>query len=320
MSDWHGVQHRRHARRLRSGERRSSRSISSIRPARPARPRASCATRRHLVALNWTMRTIYDVESGRGVLGRSDVGWVVGHSYICYAPLITGATPRSSRAKPVGTPDAGTSGESSPITTCAAVSPPHRHPRRQDAKIRRRKLLQDYDISSLRRSFLAGERADPDTIDWARHLGVPVIDHWWQTETGWPLRQPRGIERCRSRPAPRPCRCPATTCRSLTTAAHPIAAGELGAIADQAAAAAGHLAHALERARTLPKRYLDTFPATTKPAMPAMSTRTATSTSWRAPMTSSTSPATACRPARWRKCWPAHPDVAECAVIGVRTI
>ncbi len=150
----------------------------------------------HLVALNWTMRNIYNVDPGDVFWAASDVGWVVGHSYICYAPLIHGNTTIVFEGKPVGTPDAGTFWRviSEHNVRCFFTAPTaFRAIKREDPQ---GEFLRNYDLSCLKTLFLAGERADPDTIEWARDLlGIPVIDHWWQTETGYTIAgNPLGIE------------------------------------------------------------------------------------------------------------------------------
>ena len=150
----------------------------------------------HLVALNWTMRAIYDCGPGDVFWAASDVGWVVGHSYICYGPLIAGCTTVMYEGKPVGTPDAGAFWRViSQHRVRAFFTAPTalRAIKREDPL---GLLPETYDLSSLRTVYLAGERADPDTVLWAaRHLGVPVIDHWWQTETGYAIAaNPMGIE------------------------------------------------------------------------------------------------------------------------------
>jgi propionyl-CoA synthetase len=140
----------------------------------------------HMVALKWTMKNLYDVAPGEVYWSGSDVGWVVGHSYIVYAPLLHGCTTILYEGKPVGTPDAGAfwrviaeHGAVSLFTAPTAF----RAIKKEDPQ---GKLIGKYDLSKFRSLFLAGERADPDTVKWAEdHLGVPVIDHWWQTETGW---------------------------------------------------------------------------------------------------------------------------------------
>lgn len=150
----------------------------------------------HLVALNWTMKNVYGLDPGEVFWAASDVGWVVGHSYICYAPLIHGNTTVLYEGKPVGTPDAGTFWrviEEHDVKCLFTAPTAFRAIKRDDPDA---KLLKNYDISGLRSLFLAGERADPDTILWAQtHMKVPVIDHWWQTELGYPaVSNPFGIE------------------------------------------------------------------------------------------------------------------------------
>ena len=142
----------------------------------------------HAVALRWSLPNIYDVNPGDVFWAASDVGWVVGHSYIVYAPLLTGCTTVLYEGKPVGTPDAGAfwrviSDHHVDSLFCAPTA--FRAIKREDPE---GSLAANYDLSSLRSLFLAGERLDPDTYQWAFDLlSVPVIDHWWQTESGWPI-------------------------------------------------------------------------------------------------------------------------------------
>jgi propionyl-CoA synthetase len=142
----------------------------------------------HMVALKWSMGAIYDIKPGEVYWAASDVGWVVGHSYIVYAPLLNGNTTILFEGKPVGTPDAGVFWRViSEHKVAALFTAPtaFRAIKKEDPA---GKLIKDYDLSHFRTLFLAGERADPDTIEWAeRNLKRPVIDHWWQTETGWSI-------------------------------------------------------------------------------------------------------------------------------------
>jgi propionyl-CoA synthetase len=142
----------------------------------------------HAVALAWSLRNVYCMQPGETFWAASDIGWVVGHSYIVYAPLLLGCTTILYEGKPVGTPDAGAfwrvaaqHGVDTLFTAPTAI----RAIKREDPEGRR---VDRAALAKLRALFLAGERADPDTIEWAgRILGIPVIDHWWQTETGWPI-------------------------------------------------------------------------------------------------------------------------------------
>jgi propionyl-CoA synthetase len=142
----------------------------------------------HMVALKWSMSAVYGIDPGEVFWAASDIGWVVGHSYIVYAPLLHGCTTVLYEGKPVGTPDAGAFWRViSEHDVAALFTAPtaFRAIKKEDPDGR---LIQNYDRKGFRTLFLAGERADPDTIQWAeRHLGVPVVDHWWQTETAWAI-------------------------------------------------------------------------------------------------------------------------------------
>jgi len=142
----------------------------------------------HAVALRWSMEYIYDVQPGDVYWAASDVGWVVGHSYIVYAPLLTGCTTVLYEGKPVGTPDAGAFWrviQDHRVKVLFTAPTAFRAIKKEDPGGTH---LAHYDVSSLQYLFLAGERLDPDTYHWASGLlGIPVIDHWWQTETGWPI-------------------------------------------------------------------------------------------------------------------------------------
>ena len=142
----------------------------------------------HAVALRWTMEHVYGVSPGEVYWAASDVGWVVGHSYIVYAPLLNGNTTLLYEGKPVGTPDAGAFWRvlsEHRVQVMFTAPTAFRAVKQEDPEGR---LIADYDLSRFRTLFLAGERTDPDTLRWAqRRLGVPVVDHWWQTETGWSI-------------------------------------------------------------------------------------------------------------------------------------
>ena len=150
----------------------------------------------HAVALTWSMANIYDTHQGEVFWAASDVGWVVGHSYIVYGPLLAGCTTVLYEGKPVGTPDAGAFWRviEEHHVKCLFTAPTgFRAIKREDPE---GVLLHDYDLAHLQYLFLAGERTDPETYHWAAEmLGVPVIDHWWQTETGWAIAaNPMGLE------------------------------------------------------------------------------------------------------------------------------
>ena len=142
----------------------------------------------HLVALKWSMKNIYGVEPGEVFWTASDVGWVVGHSYIVYAPLFNGNTTVLYEGKPVGTPDPGAFWRvisQHRVGVLFTAPTAFRAIKREDPN---GDYMRNHDLSCFRTLFLAGERCDPDTLLWAeKQLGVPIIDHWWQTETGWPI-------------------------------------------------------------------------------------------------------------------------------------
>jgi propionyl-CoA synthetase len=142
----------------------------------------------YIVALKWSMSAIYHVKPGDTYWAASDIGWVVGHSYIVYAPLVHGCASVLYEGKPIGTPDAGAFWrviQDYKVKAFFTAPTAFRAVRKEDPQAA---LLKNYDISSMHTLFLAGERADPDTVAWAEKvLGVPVVDHWWQTETGWPI-------------------------------------------------------------------------------------------------------------------------------------
>lgn len=187
----------------------------------------------HAVALAWTMKNIYDVGPGEVLWCASDVGWVVGHSYIVYGPLIAGATSVLYEGKPVGTPDAGAfwrviqdSNAKSLFTAPTAL----RAIRKADPEA---SLLADYDMSSLKLLFVAGERLDPETYHWATEkLGVPVIDNWWQTETGWAIAaNPRGLEALPLKPGSPSVPSPGYDLQVLDPFGEPVGPGEEGNLA-----------------------------------------------------------------------------------------
>ena len=156
----------------------------------------------HAVALTWSMPNIYGVNAGEVFWAASDVGWVVGHSYIVYAPLLAGATTVLYEGKPVGTPDAGAFWRvvaEHKVNALFTAPTAFRAIKKEDPNA---ELLAGHDISSLRTLFLAGERLDPETYHWAsQHLNIPIVDNWWQTETGWPIAaSPRGFDELTIKP------------------------------------------------------------------------------------------------------------------------
>ena len=216
----------------------------------------------HLVALSWTMKAIYNIEAGDVFWAASDVGWVVGHSYICYGPLIAGATTIVFEGKPVGTPDAGTFWrviQNHKVKSFFTAPTALRAIKREDPE---GKLIKDYNIRNMQALFLAGERADPDTVQWAQtHLGVPVIDHWWQTETGWAIAgNPFGIELLPVKIGSPTVPMPGYDVQVLDEGGHAVAAGELGAIAIKLPLPPGTLPTLWNADARFKKSYLEHFP------------------------------------------------------------
>ncbi len=273
----------------------------------------------HLVALHWTMKNIYDVEPGDVFWAASDVGWVVGHSYICYAPLIHGNTTIVFEGKPVGTPDAGTFWrviQDHGVKALFTAPTAFRAIKREDPK---GELVNAYDLSSLETLFLAGERADPDTIRWAeRMLNVPVIDHWWQTETGYAIAaNPMGIEKLPVKVGSPSVPMPGWDVQVLDEGGYPLGPDTLGAIAIRLPLPPGTLPTLWNAEDRFRKSYLDHFPgyyetgdagyidedgylyimARTDDVINVAGHRLSTGA--------------------MEEVLAAHPDVAECAVIGV---
>ncbi|MCH2163782.1 MAG: propionyl-CoA synthetase [Marinovum sp.] len=273
----------------------------------------------HLVALQWTMKNIYNVDPGEVFWAASDVGWVVGHSYICYAPLIAGNTTIVFEGKPVGTPDASTfwrviqeHGVKSFFTAPTAFRAVKREDPTGD-------LVKKYDVSGLRAVFLAGERADPDTIEWAQEqLNVPVIDHWWQTETGYAIAaNPIGLEQLPIKLGSPAVPMPGFDVQVLDEGGNAVDAGTLGAIAVKMPLPPGTLPTLWNAEARFKKSYLTTFPgyyetgdagmidedgylyimARTDDVINVAGHRLSTGA--------------------MEEVLAAHPDVAECAVIGV---
>ncbi|GAB4515730.1 MAG: propionyl-CoA synthetase [Roseibium sp.] len=186
----------------------------------------------HMVALKWSMKNLYDVEPGEVFWAASDVGWVVGHSYICYAPLLHGCTTIVFEGKPVGTPDAGVFWRvisDHNVVSLFTAPTAFRAIRKEDPN---GEFIGKYDLSQYRSLFLAGERADPETVNWAiDQLQVPVIDHWWQTETGWCIvGNPLGLGQLPVKPGSPTVPMPGYDVQVLDDAGHPLGANTLGNI------------------------------------------------------------------------------------------
>ncbi len=220
------------------------------------------ATAGYLVALQWSMKNIYNVEPGEVFWTASDVGWVVGHSYICYGPLIAGSTTVVFEGKPVGTPDAGTFWRvisEHRVKSFFTAPTAFRAVKREDPK---GEYVKKYDLSCLKTVYLAGERADPDTIHWAQQqLDVPVIDHWWQTETGWAIAaNPMGFEPLPVKIGSPSVAMPGYDVQVLDEGGHPVGPGILGAIAIKLPLPPGTLPNLWNAEARFRKSYLEQFP------------------------------------------------------------
>ncbi len=222
----------------------------------------------HVVSLKWSMKAIYGVDAGDVYWAASDVGWVVGHSYIIYAPLFKGCTTILFEGKPVGTPDAGVFWRviSEHKVKCLFTAPTaFRAIKREDPG---GELIKNYDLTNFKTMFLAGERLDPDTLKWAeKSLGIPVIDHWWQTETGWAISANCiGLhhfpvkEGSPTKPAP------GWNLKVVDKKNNPVKAGEIGALVVELPLPPGTLPTLWNNDQGFINSYLDDFPGNYKTA------------------------------------------------------
>jgi propionyl-CoA synthetase len=216
----------------------------------------------HAVVLNYSMKAIYDVEPGDVYWAASDVGWVVGHSYIVYAPLLRGCTSILYEGKPVGTPDAGAFWRviaQHRVKTLFTAPTAFRAIKRDDPN---GKLIGKYDLTGFKSLFLAGERCDPDTVKWAEtHLKVPVIDHWWQTETGWPIvSNCLGIEQFPVKHGSPTKPVPGWDVRVLATDGHEVKRGDIGALCVKLPLPPGAFPTLWNAEDRFRKAYLDEYP------------------------------------------------------------
>jgi len=222
----------------------------------------------HVVSLKWSMKAIYGVDAGDVYWAASDVGWVVGHSYIIYAPLFKGCTTILFEGKPVGTPDAGVFWRviSEHKVKCLFTAPTaFRAIKREDPG---GELIKNYDLTNFKTMFLAGERLDPDTLKWAeKSLGIPVIDHWWQTETGWAISANCiGLhhfpvkEGSPTKPAP------GWNLKVVDKKNNPVKAGEIGALVVELPLPPGTLPTLWNNDQGFINSYLEDFPGNYKTA------------------------------------------------------
>jgi propionyl-CoA synthetase len=216
----------------------------------------------HLVALKWSMFNLYGVKPGEVWWCGSDIGWVVGHSYIIYGPLIHGATSIMYEGKPIGTPDAGAFwrviSEHQAVAFFTAPTA-FRAIKKEDPE---GKFIPQYDLSKFRTLFLAGERADPPTVEWAeRQLKLPVIDHWWQTETGWCIAgNPVGLGLLPVKHGSPTVPMPGYRVEVVDEAAKPVTAGTMGSIVIKLPMPPGCLPTLWEQDERCREAYLKEFP------------------------------------------------------------
>ncbi|MGB0749861.1 MAG: propionyl-CoA synthetase [Magnetospiraceae bacterium] len=222
----------------------------------------------HMVALNWTMKNIYNVGPGDVFWAASDVGWVVGHSYICYGPLLHGCTTLVFEGKPVGTPDAGTFWRviaEQNVKVMFTAPTALRAIKKEDPE---GSLIGNYDLSNFEMLFLAGERTDPDTLHWAEDkLKVPVIDHWWQTETGWAIAANcMGLHRFEVRAGSPTKAAPGYDVRVVDDGNHEVERGTIGAIVVKLPLPPGCLPTLWNAEQRFRDAYLEEFPGYYKTA------------------------------------------------------
>ncbi len=216
----------------------------------------------HAVAINWTMKNIYNVEAGDVFWAASDVGWVVGHSYIVYGPLLKGCTTIVYEGKPIGTPDAGAFWRvinQHKVNVLFTAPTAFRAIKKEDPG---GDFLKKYDLDGFQALFLAGERLDPDTYHWAKQLlNVPVIDHWWQTETAWPIvANPMGIEQFPVKPGSPTRPVPGYDVRVLNDKGNELGPNQEGNIVVKLPLPPGTLATLWRNDERFVKSYMEAFP------------------------------------------------------------
>ena len=273
----------------------------------------------HMVALHWTMENVYGVKPGEVYWAASDVGWVVGHSYIVYGPLLHGNTTVLFEGKPIGPPDAGVFWrviEQHKVACLFTAPTAFRAIKREDPN---GELAAKYDLSSLRSLFLAGERTDPDTLEWAQQLlGVPVLDHWWQTETGWAIcANCLGLEELPVKPGSPTKAVPGWDVQIVDDDGDPVAPGDIGALVCKLPLPPGTLPTLWNADERYREAYLTAFPGfyqtgdagfIDEDGYVFVMTRTDDVINVAGHRLST---------GAMEEVLAAHPDVAECAVIGV---
>ncbi len=274
----------------------------------------------HMVALKWSMDNIYAVKPGETFWTASDIGWVVGHSYIVYAPLLQGCTSVLYEGKPVGTPDAGAFWrviEEYRVVSFFTAPTAFRAVRREDPQAA---LLKRHSIRSLRALFLAGERADPDTVAWAeRVLGIPVIDNWWQTETGWPIAaNPIGLGLLPVKRGSPSVPMPGYDIAIVDDAARPVTSGTMGSLVIRLPLPPGALPTLYGQDQRMIESYLSEFPGFYKTSDAGFRDSDGYLTILGRTDDIINVAGHRLSTGGIEEVLAAHPDVAECAVLGIR--
>ncbi len=274
----------------------------------------------YIVALKWTMMNLYGVEPGETWWSASDIGWVVGHSYIVYAPLLHGCASVLYEGKPIGTPDAGAFwrviAEYGVVAFFTAPTA-FRAVRKEDPEA---KLVGQYDLSKFRTLFLAGERADPDTVIWAeRVLDRPVVDHWWQTETGWAIAgNPVGLGIMPIKPGSPTVPMPGYQVDIVDEACHPVKTGEMGSIVIKLPLPPGCLPTLYRQDEIMRESYLREFPGYYKTADAGTKDEDGYLTILGRTDDIINVAGHRLSTGGMEEVIASHPDVAECAVLGVK--
>ncbi len=274
----------------------------------------------YIVALKWSMSAIYNVKPGDAYWAASDIGWVVGHSYIVYAPLLHGCASVLYEGKPIGTPDAGAFWrviQDYKVRAFFTAPTAFRAVRKEDPEAA---LLKNYDISSMHTLFLAGERADPDTVAWAEKvLGVPVVDHWWQTETGWAIAaNPVGLGILPIKLGSPTVPMPGYDVVVVDEASRPLPVGEMGSIVIKLPLPPGCLPTLYRRDETMRDSYLKEFPGYYKTADAGVIDEDGYLTILGRTDDIINVAGHRLSTGGMEEVVASHPDVAECAVLGVK--
>jgi propionyl-CoA synthetase len=274
----------------------------------------------YLVALKWSMSAIYDVKPGETFWTGSDIGWVVGHSYIVYGPLLQGCASVLYEGKPVGTPDAGAYWrviEDYKVAAFFTAPTGLRAVRKEDPHA---KLIKDHNITSLRTLFLAGERADPDTVAWAQKvLGVPVVDHWWQTETGWAIAaNPVGLGMLAVKLGSPSVPMPGYEVHAVDDAAKPVPGGTMGSLVIKLPLPPGCLPTLYRQDERMRESYLNEFPGYYKTADAGLIDEDGYLTILGRTDDIINVAGHRLSTGGMEEVVASHPDVAECAVLGVK--